>query len=347
MNYELKRTMNYIPVLLFLAVTLTLHAEKKHGTELVFVEYNCENMFDCRHDSLKNDYEFLPEGERQWNFGRYWKKLNDIGRAIQQCGEPASHGRKESEPYHLPDLVAMCEVENDSVMCMLTRGAVLRGAGYRYVMTESPDIRGIDVALLYNPLTFRLAEHKSMRVPHIHGRRPTRDILYAKGTVRSSDTLHVFVVHAPSRSGGANETEPYRLNVAQILVNAVDSIKNVEKDAAIIIAGDFNDYSDDLSLHMLREAGTTEATLEAKGVNYKNTGVSGTYKYQGWWDSLDHIFISKRLEKRKRQCNILDYQWLLEEDATWGGYKPCRTFLGPYYHGGTSDHLPIVMYIEL
>lgn len=338
--------MNYIVVLLLL-LCAAVRAQDRQGIPLVFVEYNCENLFDCRHDSLKNDYEFLPESEHRWTFARYWRKLNNIGRAIQQCGEPASRGCDEKDAYHLPDIVAMCEVENDSVLRMLTRSAVLRGAGYRYVMTESQDRRGIDVALMYNPLTFRMTGHRSLRVQPVKGRRPTRDILYVKGKARGTDTLHVFVVHAPSRSGGANETEPYRVSVVQTLLSTIDSVRNVAEDAAIIVAGDFNDYSADRSLQMLCNAGMTEATLTAKGVNYKDTGVSGTYKYQGWWDSLDHIFISGRLASCKYQCHILDSQWLLEEDATWGGYKPRRTFAGSMYHGGTSDHLPITMQIML
>lgn len=111
---------------------------------LTFMELNCENLFDTRHDSLKNDLEFLPDGSYRWTPYRYWAKLNHLGQEIVAQSNP------------IPDFVAMCEVENDSVMFDLTRRSLLRNAGYEYVMTSSPDERGIDVALLYQPASFAL-----------------------------------------------------------------------------------------------------------------------------------------------------------------------------------------------
>ena len=111
---------------------------------LTFVELNCENLFDTRHDSLKNDVEFLPEGSYKWTPYRYWSKLNHLGQEIV------------AQSDLIPDFVAMCEVENDSVMFDLTKRSLLRNAGYEYVMTSSPDERGIDVALLYQPASFAL-----------------------------------------------------------------------------------------------------------------------------------------------------------------------------------------------
>ena len=111
---------------------------------LSLVELNCENLFDCRHDSLKQDMEWTPEGQRKWTPGRYWRKLNNIGQEILSCQQQG-----------VPDLVALVEVENDSCLFDLTRRSLLRGAGYEYLMTQSPDLRGIDVALLYQPLSFR------------------------------------------------------------------------------------------------------------------------------------------------------------------------------------------------
>ena len=112
------------------------------------VELNCENLFDCQHDSLKQDYEFLPTSDHHWTRTRYWRKLNRIGQEIIACGEMDS-------TWMLPDLVALCEVENDTVMRDLTKRSLLRKARYEYLMTHSPDVRGIDVALLYSPFSFR------------------------------------------------------------------------------------------------------------------------------------------------------------------------------------------------
>ena len=111
------------------------------STFFTFVELNCENLFDCNHDSLKNDTEFLPDGSYRWTRTRYWRKLNHIGQAVLACGDG-------QDGWQLPDMVALCEVENDTVMRDLTRRSLLRSARYEYVMTDSPDERGIDVALM-------------------------------------------------------------------------------------------------------------------------------------------------------------------------------------------------------
>ncbi len=297
------------------------------------VSYNCENLFDCRHDSLKNDVEFLPESDHHWTFGRYWKKLNNVGRVIQQCGGET-----------LPDVVALLEVENDSTLFMLTRRSLLRGAGYRYIMTNSLDQRGIDVALVYNPLTFRLEKYYSIR-PEIKDLL-TRDILYAKGIARARDTLHIFVVHAPSRRNGQSATEQNRMRVEERLMQSVDSIRSVEPEAKILLMGDFNDYSYNKALKDIVSRRFFEVSRDIKGLNFEHTKVFGTYKYQGRWDSLDHIFVSDILQQQVKKCFIYDSKWLLEEDLQ-GGYKPFRTFRGPIYHKGVSDHLPIVLQLDL
>ena len=173
-----------------------------------FVELNCENLFDTRHDSLKHDMEFLPDSYHYWNKGRYWKKLNHIGQEIIACGG-------EGKAWILPDMVALCEVENDSVMHDLTKRSLLRQARYEYIMTDSPDERGIDVALLYSPFTFQLLSWHAIRVAPLRDMKPTRDILYAAGRVITGDTLHVFVLHAPSRSGGELATRLNRMVVAR------------------------------------------------------------------------------------------------------------------------------------
>ena len=298
------------------------------------ISYNCENLFDCRHDSLKNDTEFLPTSQRHWTFNRYWEKLNNLGRVIQQCGSESS----------LPDVAALLEVENDSTLIMLTKASLLKGAGYRYVMTDSPDARGIDVAIIYNPLTFKLESSYAIR-PQIDNIL-TRDILYAKGIARARDTLHIFAVHAPSRRNGQGATEPLRMQVMRRLMQSVDSIRDTSPDAKIILLGDFNDYSHNRALKEIAKKGFTEVSRGIKGLNYDQTKVKGTYKYQGRWNSLDHIFLSDRVMGQVRGCFIYDAQWLLEEDAQ-GGYKPFRTYLGPIYHKGVSDHLPIVLQLEL
>ena len=143
------------------------------GRRYRVMTYNVENLFDTCHDNGKSDEEFLPGGQRQWNSWRYWKKLGDLARVVAAAGgdEPAS-------------LVALCEVENDSVVRDLARRTMLRRLGYEYVVTRGPDARGIDVALLYQPGRFRPLGIRSVRVAYTsRTERPTRDILHVEGLV--------------------------------------------------------------------------------------------------------------------------------------------------------------------
>lgn len=296
-----------------------------------FVELNCENLFDYRHDSLKNDTEFLPDGSYHWTRTRYWRKLNRVGQTIIACGV-------KGQSWQLPDMVALCEVENDSVLHDLTRRSLLRNARYEYVMTNSPDERGIDVALVYSPFSFRLIRSHSVRVEPIKDMRPTRDILYASGVIASGDTLHVIVAHLPSRRGGERHSRPFRMAAASRVAAVVDSIYNVSKDAKIIIAGDFNDYANSASVRMLCGKRLKDISAEVTGRN----GAKGTYRYQGEWGSLDHILVSESLARNVVDCYINDAPFLVEPDEKYGGVKPRRNYLGPRYQNGFSDHLPLV-----
>lgn len=294
------------------------------------VELNAENLFDCVHDSLKQDYDFLPTSAYKWTHTRYWRKVNRIGQVIVAS--------TDSTVKQLPDLVALCEVENDSVLTDLTRKSLLRGAYYSYVMTHSPDLRGIDVALLYCPYTFNLLESHSISIPCLKDFGPTRDILYAKGVTAYDDTLHVFVVHAPSRTGGELASRPYRMHVVKTLLQSVDSVRDRQPEANIIVTGDFNDYSDDKPLRHLTSNGLTELSKNARGLHV----AKGTYRYHGLWGSLDHIFISGPWSRLCQQCYVFDASYLLEPDTKYGGYKPRRNYQGPKYLNGFSDHLPLV-----
>ena len=297
-----------------------------------FVELNCENLFDCRHDSLKNDTEFLPDGAYHWTRTRFWQKLDRIGQTILSCGV-------KEQTWQLPDMVALCEVENDSVLHDLTRRSLLRNARYDYVMTNSPDERGIDVALMYSPYSFRLIGSHSVRVKPIKGMRPTRDILYASGVTASGDTLHVIVVHLPSRRGGEKYSRPFRMMAARQVAAVIDSIYNkVSAEAKIIVAGDFNDYSNSESMQLLCSKRMIGVSKGAKGHN----GAKGTYRYQGLWGSLDHILVSIPLADIATECYVNDAEFLIERDEKYGGVKPRRNFLGPRYLNGFSDHLPLV-----
>lgn len=310
----------FLTVLSFIIFHLTSNSVAAQ----VFVELNCENLFDTRHDEGKQDEEFTPEGSRRWTPTRYWRKLNATGQEILSCSE------------ELPALVAIIEIENDTVARDLTRRSLLRNAGYEYLMTESHDVRGLDVALLYLPARFRPLCYDVLDVPTLPNMRPTRQILYVQGETQRRDTLHLFIVHAPSRYNGELETRPHRRQVTNILTAALDTLitKNV------IVAGDFNDYADSPSLAALEATGLVNISAKATGASGR---AKGTYRYHGEWQSLDHILLSPTLTERMDTVYINDATFLLEPENTYGGWKPRRTYNGYRYQRGFSDHLPLVL----
>lgn len=312
------------------------------------VSWNIENLFDTHHDSLKNDREFLPDAMRHWNYSRYKKKLADIARVITAVGE-----------WNPPALVGLCEVENDTVLRDLTRRSPLKELGYRYVMTSSPDLRGIDVALLYQRDLFKLLSSRSISIPPFNQHRPTRDLLHVSGLLLTGDTLDVFVCHLPSRSGGAKESEPYRLHAAQILRTKADSILYKRLHPQVIIMGDFNDYPTNKSIREVLEAEAPSPTLSplklyhllARKAKSKDFG---SYKYRGEWGLLDHLIVSGTLLNQsgefftsEEKANVCLLPFLLIEDKKYGDKEPFRTYKGMKYQGGISDHLPIYTDFEL
>lgn len=299
---------------------------------LTFVELNCENLFDYRHDEGKDDTEYLPEATRHWTKKRYWRKLNNIAQSLLSCSEDG-----------IPDLIALCEVENDSVLNDLTKRSLLRNAGYEYLMTSSPDLRGIDVALLYSPFTFSPISSYPLRVTPVENMRPTRDILYTCGQTVSGDTLHVFVVHMPSRFGGERYSCPFRQAAADRLCLSVDSIQAVTSEPKILIAGDFNDGDDSLILQQIEQHGIRNLTKEASAPK----DIHGTYRYKGQWESIDHILGSPYIYNKVETAFIHAPHFLLEVEPLYGGLKPRRTYNGMRYQPGYSDHLPLVVKIKL
>ncbi len=307
--------------------------------------YNVENLFDTKHDSLKNDYDFLPGGFMNWNNWKYWEKQRNIGRVITAVGE-----------MHSPALVGLCEIENDSVIFDLTKRSPIRAQGYEYLVTNSPDLRGIDVALLYQRHKFKLIEKNEYELVRSEkNAHPTRNILHAVGQVISGDTLDVFVCHFPSRYGGQLISESGRIDAAQLLRNKADSLFIVRKNTNIIIMGDFNDHPDNKSILKV---------LKARSLSYnwnKNELYNmflhrikerdfGTLKYQGQWNVLDQFIVSgnllmkeNKVQIENNEAHIFNADFLTEKDEKYGGIRPYRTNLGPRYIGGFSDHFPIYM----
>lgn len=285
------------------------------------VWWNVENLFDCRHDSLKDDHDFLPEGSHRWTRGRYWKKLDNLSRTIAAiAGED-----------QWPMIVGMCEVENDSCLHDLTRRSPLRMAHYAYIHEEGPDERGVDVAMLYDSLQFHPLGHQSVTVPSAaQGFRPTRDILHVWGLVPSlPDTLYIIIVHLPSRAGSGRKGDVHRRLAVGTLCGLLDSLagKNV------LLMGDFNAEPDDRIFRSIKQRMCSLMPQSKKELRK----AQGTYYFRKLWSYLDHIFVSPRLlPLTERRITVGRFPFLLTEKGT-----PWRTYQGPIYQGGFSDHLPI------
>ncbi len=325
----------FITIMLSACCTLSLQAQT---SRFRLMEYNVENLFDCADDSLKNDDEFLPGALRKWNYGKYRTKLERLMKVIAAVGDEGQ----------MPDLVALCEIENEKVLRDLMSYTPLKRRGYRFVMTDSSDERGIDVALLYQSGRFRLLSQRNINVS-LPGKRPTRDIMHVSGKIITGDTLDVFIVHLPSRVGGVKATRPYRAHVAKELKCQYDSVFAVRKNPQIVITGDFNDFPESVSISEILGATYPHGTVLPHRLYNVVAGCKpGTYRYQGLWRIFDHVLVSgtlldtrNKLHTSPRYTEIVTFPFLLEKDTRYGGLKPFRTYLGAHYKGGYSDHLPV------
>jgi hypothetical protein len=305
--------------------------------------YNVENLYDPFDDSLVKDEEFLPDGTRHWTWLKFGEKLNKMAKVIIAVGE-----------WNPPLLVGLCEVENRFVSRRLITETALRKFNYRAIHEESPDPRGVDVVLLYRDDQARLLYHKT--VPIVFpgdSNQHTRDILYAKMLIAGTDTLHVFVNHWPSKFGGIESSEKRRAVVAGILGEQVDSIFRHSYPAYIILMGDFNAEADESCIEKLLDRDTVQS---GRLINLTETlpKNEGTHKFQGIWSAIDQVIVSDHLLSGKGNLRVCDERmfifkapFLLEKDETNMGYRPNRTYLGPSFHGGFSDHLPVFLDLEI
>lgn len=326
---------------IFICIITTLITTEVHAQmDFRVMFYNVENLFDTNDNPDKDDDEFLPDGSMRWTKWKYWNKLKNITKTITAVGQ--------MQP---PAIIGLCEVENDSVLYYLTKRSALRKQGYDYIITNSPDQRGINVALLYQDYQFKLLSYTEYEVPFIESKiKPTRNILHAQGSLINGAQLDIFVCHFPSRSEGQKETEHARNTTAQLLKSKVDSILITQSESNIIILGDFNDNPNDKSVYTTLNA--KKKFDDAQLVNLSNNeGFNkefGTYKFQGIWYTFDQIILSRNMLDKNNpvyvkgeKTNIFNADFLLEEDSKYYGKKPYRTYRGPIYNGGYSDHLPV------
>ncbi len=311
------------------------------------VFYNVENLFDWEDDSLTRDESFTPDGDNHWNPKRFWEKQRKIAQTLLATGG-----------WDAPDIIGLCELENRYVLEELTQKTALRELDYQIVHEESSDGRGIDVGLIYRPDKFELLHYHYIRIKFDEeDARPTRDILYVKGIGVGADTLHIFVNHWPSRFGGHLVTDPKRMRAAETVRATVDSIFSVVPSANIVITGDFNDHPEDKSIvegldakHKLEDLQQNELF----NLMHEKMHKEGTHKFQGEWGVLDMWIVSDGLmtgkygfKVQENGATIFKAPWLLMKEEVHLGHRPFRTYQGPKYIGGYSDHLPIILDLKV
>lgn len=308
--------------------------------EDIILFHNCENLFYPLNDSITEDDDFTAEGKKHWTFKRYNNKLNALAKTYIAVDEKT-----------LPSIIGLAEVENDEVLKALTQATVLRKAGYKFIHYPSKDIRGIDVALLYNPKRFTVKEHYVL--PSISDKQTdrTRDVLYIEGTLNKLD-LCIYVVHAPSRREN-NIKKKLRHNIFSQIYNHIDSLRKGGKENFIVM-GDFNDNPWDKTVEKgfcLKDT-INNSTPFLKNLMYANKNQTGSYVYSGSYLSFDQFIVTKSVEERLlydevfTRSHIFKPSFLVKNDKSYAIDIPFSTYKGYYYQGGISDHFPIIMKLK-
>jgi endonuclease/exonuclease/phosphatase family metal-dependent hydrolase len=342
---ELKKRMKNKSLLFCILLLSVIPVYSQNATgELHILFYNVENLFDITDDPLTLDEEYTPKGGRRWTYKRMNKKILDVSKVLLNAAG-----------WNPPHIISLCEIENRYVLERLTSNTPLKFYSYKIIHKESPDSRGIDVALLYDVNAFNPVEYRYIPLYDKEGKViKTREILYVCGIVHSSDTLHFFFNHWPSRFGGLLESRPARDLAAHTLRTQVEAVQEKHLNPRIIIAGDFNDQPTDQSL--LNTLGALPPSKSySQNVLYNLSfpwmdDEIKTIKYQSQWSVFDQIIVSGSLldenegvYTRPEWAEVVKLPFLLEDDPTYGGKRIRRTYVGYRYNGGFSDHLPVIL----
>ena len=320
-------------------------ARETTSTDTVYVmSYNIENFFDPEDDPEKNDEDFTPGGAYHWTLTRMKQKARRIARVIASA----------TGSYHTPEIVGLCEIEGPTATEeLIEMGGLDNGSGttYRGLCYPTPDKRGIAVAMLYDYSRLELLDSRPISVSVPDSGMWTRDVLLGHFRLRTTrEDFYVMVNHWPSKYGGATETIWKRNHVADCVRMACDSLLKLDADAKIILVGDFNDTSDvdALTTHLGAKTRDNTCTL----CNLSDDTEDRSYKYQGAWNTIDHIIVSPGVCANGRPAfNVVRLPFLLEPDDRYTGDKPKRTYIGRSYNysadnnGGYSDHLPVMIKI--
>lgn len=327
------------------AVLCCCSVQRKHANpnDVVVAFYNAENLFDTLDDPLTNDADKTPEGRDRWGHKRYSRKISAIASVIAGIGQKST--------MQTPVLVGLCEVENGDVLDDLVGELRTRGYRFAYVHEDSPDERGIDVALLYRKSFFQPTYHT--RSPVILNKNrdtpdPSRDILVVEGWFQKRK-LYVLVNHWPSRSGGQLRSYAHRKYAAWIHKRTTDSLLSIDPDARILSMGDFNDNPDDESLIYLADTARPENRMINLMTGLYMKGL-GSLAYRDRWYLFDQILVNPNFIKDGnftfKGAGIYRPAYLKIASGPYKGY-PWRTYTAGRYSGGYSDHFPVYVRISL
>ena len=301
--------------------------------------YNTENLFDYIDDPLA-EARFIETSTKRWNRERYENKIYKIGMAISKIGS--------EDLQKPPTLIGLAEIENDKVLTDLIQSTYLEEYNYGFVHFNSPDERGIDVALLYDKDSFTLesSEAIALHVENEFGVKDyTRDILKISGYLKD-EKIHVLVNHWPSRHEGSDETGYKRMVAAQKVVELIDEIRVNDKDAKIIIMGDFNDNPKNNSMRYLKDEGALYNPMEQLMAYTR-----GSVNHNSKWMLFDQILMTANLVESDQKglkfikADIFDDKLLTQNYGKYKG-QPLRTYAGKRYTGGFSDHFPVFIQLK-
>ncbi|WP_420603767.1 endonuclease/exonuclease/phosphatase family protein [Flagellimonas sp.] len=310
--------------------------------------YNVENLFDTRNDSLIFDDARTPEGSYHWTQTRYEKKIEHISKVLSKIGAETT---KTS-----PDIIGLCEVENKKVVEDLVNHPNLQGKDYGIVHFNSPDERGIDVALLFKRssfLPYSFKSHRLLLFDEMGQRNYTRDQLVVGGLM-DGEEFHFIVNHWPSRRGGSAKSKPNRVRAALLNKRIIDSIQNLDFNAKIISMGDLNDDPRDDSLKKILNTKAKVNQLDSLSLFnpmeklYKK-GV-GSLAYRDKWNLFDQFFMTQNLVDKDDsgysfwKTSIYSPDYLKTNKGRFKGY-PFRTYSGTNYTEGYSDHFPVYLFL--
>ena len=294
--------------------------------------WNVENLFDTRDDPRTNDEEFTPKGEYHWTARKLWDKLHGIYKTILMM--------------ELPDVIGLAEVENNYVLRNLCEGTPLAHVPYRYVHYDSPDPRGIDVALLYRTDRFIVDSSRRINLSDSIIHYFTRDMLLVRGHTPAGDTLSLLLNHWPSKRGG-DEAENHRIKAARKLRSLMVEEFQHHPGTTVIAMGDMNSTLNEAPIAEGMDFGTD--SINPDGIRLLTRRLPkdwGSHKYQGDWRYIDQMMLLANDDWMVGELKLIRFEHLLIEETSRPGMRPKRTNLGPRYEGGLSDHLPLLLRLK-